>query len=145
MESTLQEPVESLETPKAAGLHHLSLTVTDVGASEAWYRRVLGLERVMVEEHEGGYAVVLSRPGTSLFIGLHHHDANRGERSEEVRTGLDHVAVHVETRSELDRWVEHFDRLGVPHGEICESTAPFPYALVAFRDPDNIQLEMIWS
>lgn len=145
MESTLQEAGESLDTPKAAGLYHLSLTVTDVAASEAWYRRVLGLERAMVEDHEGGYAVVLNRPGTSLFIGLHHHDGNGGERFDEVHTGLDHLAVHVESRGELDRWVEHFDRLGVPHGEISESTVPFPYALVAFRDPDNIQLEMIWS
>jgi catechol 2,3-dioxygenase-like lactoylglutathione lyase family enzyme len=145
MQPTVEAAPERTLVPRAGGLHHLSLTVTDIEASEDWYRRVLGLERVMVEQHEGGYAVVLNRPGTPLFIGLHHHARNGAERFDEVRTGLDHLAVHVHERAELDRWVGHLDRLGVPHGQITEATEPFPYALVVFRDPDNIQLELIWA
>ena len=51
------------------GYHHVALTVTDVVVSEQWYRRVFGLQRVMVEPHPDsvGYAVVLARPGTALF------------------------------------------------------------------------------
>ena len=131
--------------PSVGGLHHLSLTVTDVDVSEAWYRRVLGLERVMVEHHDGGYAVVTNRPGTPLFVGIHHHVGNNAESFSETRTGLDHLAFHVADRHELDRWVDHLDRLGIPHGAITEANEPFPYALVVFRDPDNIQLELMWS
>jgi catechol 2,3-dioxygenase-like lactoylglutathione lyase family enzyme len=128
------------------GIHHIGLTVPDVETSEAWYMRVLGLTRAFVEPHNGGtgYAVVLHRPGSPLYLGLDKHDANRGERFDEWRTGLDHVAFHVANRAELDAWAEHLDREGVSHSGIAESSEPFPSAVLVFRDPDNIQLELIW-
>lgn len=133
--------------PKLGGLHHIGLTVSDIEASEAWYVRVLGLTRAFVESHHGGtgYAVVLHRPGSPLFLGLDKHDGNQGERFEECRTGLDHVAIHVADRAELDAWVDHFDRQQVIHSGITEFTEPFPFAVLVFRDPDNIQLELIWQ
>jgi catechol 2,3-dioxygenase-like lactoylglutathione lyase family enzyme len=135
--------VESV--PTVVGLHHCGLTVTDLDASVAWYCRVFGLERVMTEPHEGGMAVVLNRPGTPLFIGLHRHDRNDGARADETVTGLDHLAFHVPERAMLESWVAHLDDLGIKHSDLYETTDPFPYALVVFRDPDNLQLEVIWS
>lgn len=139
-------PVET-DLPPVAGYHHVGLTVSDVGASEAWYGRVLGLRRVMVEQHGDGtgYAAVLARPDVPLFLGLTHHDGHGGETFNERRTGLDHLSFAVAARGDLDRWCEHLDRLGVPHSGVTERSEPFPYALVVFRDPDNIQLEVTWS
>jgi glyoxylase I family protein len=133
--------------PTLAGYHHIGLTVSDVAASEVWYRRVFGMERLMVEAHgEGaGYAVVLGVPGTPLCLGLDHHHDNPGQPFEERRTGLDHVSFAVGTREELDRWRGHLDQLAVPHSGIAGGTEPFDYALIVFRDPDNIQLEVTWS
>ncbi len=148
MTSTLTPMQAQTSVPRVGALHHIGLTVCDIEASEAWYTRVLGLTRAFVESHHGGgtgYAVVLHRPGSSLFLGLDKHEANLGERFAESRTGLDHVAFHVADRSELAAWVEHFDRQGVPHSGIKEFTEPFPFAVVVFRDPDNIQLELIWQ
>ena len=145
MELLAEAADETRAVPSVGGLHHVSITVTDVEASEAWYRNVLGLERVMVEPHDGGHAVVLNRPGTPLFLGIHHHEANDSERFSETRTGLDHLAFHVEQRSELNSWAQHLYSLGVPYSPIVESTEPFPYALIVFRDPDNIQLELMWA
>jgi glyoxylase I family protein len=54
------------------------------------------------------------------------------------------VAFHVVDRAELDTWAAHLERLGVPNAGITERTEPFPYAVLVFRDPDNIQLELIW-
>jgi catechol 2,3-dioxygenase-like lactoylglutathione lyase family enzyme len=133
--------------PQLAGINHLGLTVPDVEASEAWYGRVLGLSRLFVETHHRGtgYTVVLHRPDSPQFtLGLDQHQANRGERFDECRTGLDHVAFRVADRTELDAWAEHLERQGVPHAGITERTEPFPYAVLVFRDPDNIQLELIW-
>jgi glyoxylase I family protein len=133
--------------PKLAGINHIGLTVPDVEASEAWYARVLGLTRLFVEAHHlgTGQTVVLHRPDSPQFtMGLDKHDANQGERFDERRTGLDHVAFRVADRAELDAWADHFDREGVPHAGITERTEPFPYAVLVFRDPDNIQLELIW-
>jgi glyoxylase I family protein len=95
--------------------------------------------------HQGtGYAVVMARPDTALFLGLDHHTVHDGEAFGEHRTGLDHFAIGVERREDLDAWVEHFDRLGVAHSEINDRDEPFRYATLIFRDPDNIQLELIW-
>ena len=141
-------PVTSATVPCLGGLHHVGLTVPDVEKSEAWCGRVLGLNRAFVEPHNGGntgYAVVLNRPGTPLFLGLDMHHANEGERFAESRTGLDHISIAVAERQELDAWIAHFDREGVDHSGISEFTKPFPFAVVVFRDPDNIQLELIWS
>ena|SRR5947209_9362506 len=131
--------------PQLLGWHHVGITVRDLAASEVWYGRVLGLERAFIERHDGCHAVVMNRPGTPLFLGLYDHDANDGQRFAEHRTGMDHVSFAVPTREDLNRWAEHFDRLGVEHSPIAEVQEPFPFALIVFRDPDGVQLEVIWS
>src|SRR4051794_38980180 len=134
-------------TPALGRIHHFGLTVSDVEASEAWYCRVLGLERLGIEHHNRGtgHTVLLHRPGGDLDIGLDHHPAHEGERFEEHHTGLDHVSIHVSERADLDLWAAHLDALDVAHGEITEVTVPFAYATLVFRDPDNIQLELVWA
>lgn len=132
--------------PGLAGYHHICLTVTDVPASERWYERVLGLQRVMVEPHaDGGRSVVLARPGTPVFLGLAEHPTNGAEQFAEHRTGLDHVSLAVANRAELDGWRDHLDAIGVPHSDVTDVSEPFDYAVLVFRDPDNIQLEVTWS
>lgn len=132
--------------PTVAGYHHVGLTVCDVERSEAWYGKAFGFQRVFVEPHNGGtgYAVVMSIPGTSVFIGLDKHDDHQGERFAEHRTGLDHLSIGVATREDLDQWVEHLDALGIEHSKIDDITEPFPAATLCFRDPDNIALELTW-
>lgn len=132
--------------PVVTGYHHLGLTVCDLDRSEEWYGTVFGFQRAFVEPHYvgTGYAVVMTIPGTSIFMGLDKHDAHQGERFEEHRTGLDHLAIGVATREDLDGWVEHLDALGVEHSKINELTEPFPAATLCFRDPDNIALELAW-
>lgn len=80
--------------PTLAGYHHLGLTVRDIAASEAWYADTLGLVRAFVEKHdnESGYAVVMTSPGTSFFLGLDHHAEADRQVFDARRTGLDHVA-----------------------------------------------------
>jgi catechol 2,3-dioxygenase-like lactoylglutathione lyase family enzyme len=147
MEQVADSGVAERTVPRLGGIHHVGLTVSDVDASEVWYRRVLGLERVFVEAHHGGtgHTVVINRPGTALHLGLDHHEAHEGERFAEHRTGLDHLAIHVAERDELDAWTAHLDALGVSYSPITDCREPFPYATLVFRDPDNIQLELIWQ
>jgi glyoxylase I family protein len=61
------------------------------------------------------------------------------EPSDERRPGLDHVAFGVADRAELEEWAARLDELGVAHGDIVD--AGYGSGL-AFRDPDNIQLEL---
>ena len=132
--------------PPLTGVHHLGLTVRDVVASEAWYSRVLGLVRAFVEPHGtgNGYTVVMTRPGTALFVGLDHHpDADR-ELFSPLRTGLDHLALELASRAELDDWISHLEAQGVEHGTLSEGAEPAPHAMVVFGDPDGIPIELFW-
>ena len=146
MTTATETSPSSRTTPTVTGLHHLSLTVRDIAASEAWYNEVLGLVRGFAEPHAtgDGYAVVMTRPGTGLFVGLDHHpDADRQMFSPR-RTGLDHLALQVDSREAIDEWVRYLDEVGVEHETLFESTEPGPHALVLLRDPDGIPIELFW-
>jgi glyoxylase I family protein len=121
------------------GYHHVSLTVTDLRASVVWYTDLFGLQQVMEEKHDGGFAVVLMHPESPLFIGLHGHDGNDGRPFNETHTGLDHVSIGVPDRAALERWQAVLAQRGVIHSPISDQ--PWGSVLV-FRDPDNIQLEL---
>lgn len=130
------------------GVHHLSLTVTDLEASIAWYVRVFQTERIGVTvPHYGaehtGYSELLVEPHSGLIFGLHTNTGNGAEPFDEARTGLDHVSFAVAGREGLEAWVAWLDELGVPHTGIVDETEPITYSTVVFRDPDNIQLELI--
>ncbi len=132
--------------PELTGLQHLGLTVRDIVASEAWYAKVLGLVRAFVEPHpaDDGYAVVMTRPDTGLFIGLHHHPGADRSRFSPRRTGLDHLAVQLPSREAIEEWTTHLDAIGVEHEATVESAGPVPIALVLVRDPDGIPIELFW-
>ncbi|MFW3122431.1 lactoylglutathione lyase-like lyase [Mycolicibacterium mageritense DSM 44476 = CIP 104973] len=131
-----------------SGVHHLSLTVTDLEASVAWYQRVFRTERLDVKiphygREETGYSVLLPEPRSGLIFGLHTNTGNRGEPFDEARTGLDHVSFSVASRDDLVAWTVWLDSLGIDHTGVVDETDPIVYSTVVFRDPDNIQLELI--
>jgi glyoxylase I family protein len=135
--------------PAMTGFHHFSPTVSDVEASAAWYERVFGMNRVPVTfphygDEEGGYAVLMMDPKSGVTLGLHHHEANPGEPFAENRTGLDHISFSVASREDLDAWAAWLDSLGVPHSGVRDVTDPVPFSTLVFRDPDNLQLELIY-
>jgi len=134
--------------PAIIGVHHVSLTVTDLEASLAWYQRVFQAERpdIKVPHHgkeETGYSVLLPEPRSGLIFSLHTNTGNRGEPFDEAHTGLDHVSFSVAGRDTLQAWAAWLDELGVPNTGIVDETEPIRYSTVVFRDPDNIQLEII--
>jgi catechol 2,3-dioxygenase-like lactoylglutathione lyase family enzyme len=128
--------------PDVSGIHHVSVTVTDIERSVPWYSELLALTKLMEETHPDGtgYAVVLGKPDWSMCVGLHTHPTNTKERFSESRTGLDHVGFMVSSRAELDAWESRLTELGVEHSPINDQGG---YAVLVFRDPDNIQLEFM--
>ena len=134
--------------PGITGVHHLSLTVTDLDASLAWYQKVFTTGRLDLKvphygREETGYSVLLPEPRSGLILSLHRNVGNRGEPFDEARTGLDHVSFQVAGRADLQAWVAWLDELGIAHSGIVDETEPIAYSTVVFRDPDNIQLEII--
>jgi catechol 2,3-dioxygenase-like lactoylglutathione lyase family enzyme len=132
--------------PRFTGVSHIELTVRDADRSAAWYEQVLGMCRVAEhaeDEHPtpGVFARVVNvmHPTAGVVIGLIRHKSGKDEEFSEFRVGLDHLALTVETRDELEKWAEHLDLWGVQHSAISDQ----PYgSVLVFRDPDNIQLEL---
>jgi glyoxylase I family protein len=142
------ESVAGGAVPTIVGFHHFSPSVTDIEASVTWYERVFGMQRVPgVFRHygseEAGHGILLREPRSGIAIGIHYHGANKGERFDETRTGLDHMSFQVASRSELEAWRSRLDALGVPHSPITDIEEPNVHTVLVFRDPDNIQLEFI--
>ena len=129
--------------PLPAGLRlgPVHLTVTDLDRSMEFYTTIVGLslvtrfaDRVLL--HDGNLGVVLTPPGRELS------DAER--RFDEFRVGLDHLAFRVESPEDVDRAAEHLTAAGIDHSGVKPGRPPGS-RLVAFRDPDNIQLEFYYA
>lgn len=127
--------------PEFTGIHHVNFSVTDLDRSVAWYTDVLGLTKGWeMDDTDGrGRKVALLHPSSPLRIVLSLHQANPGGPANEFRTGLDHVALTVSDRDELEGWQRRFEELAVEHSPIKEGATGW---LITFRDPDNVQLEM---
>ena len=134
--------------------HHIRLTVTDLERSKAFYTEVLGFQVAMdtlppeddefygllVDNLQGG--IVLMNAGT--FIGLRPCDSSRHadkDAFDPFRVGLDHMSWTVENREVLEAAMAQLEERGIVHGGITELT-PFGIALLPFKDPDGIQLEI---
>lgn len=120
-------------------IHHLTLTVTDIARAQAFYTSLLGFQKV----GEFGPRVLLSNGNTIVVLtpASDPSQAIRDDRFNENRIGLDHVSFSVSSRAELEAAIRLFDEQGVSHGEI-KDLGPLSLYVLAFRDPDNIQLEL---
>ena len=121
-------------------VHHFRLTVSDVNRATDFYTRVLGFRKVM-DLNPGAF---LSNGAIGLGLGPSPDPARRGkvDRFDENRVGLDHMSFGVASRMALEDAVRVLDKHGVPHGEIKDLGQDFKLYIVAFRDPDNVQLEL---
>ena len=121
-------------------VHHVRLTVSDVDRSRAFYTEVLGFAHVM----DLPSGVFLSNGSVGLGIGPSPDPsrASSDDRFDEARIGLDHLSFAVASREELERAQQLLEERGVPHGEITDLGDAFGLYILAFRDPDNIQLEL---
>ena len=126
--------------PSITGFSHVSLTVSDRERSAAWYEEVLGFERHSDVEAETFGRTRMRQPDSGIMVTLTQHNAGSGDRFTETRTGLDHVSLYVPDLDDLHQWKRRFEEQGVDHSDIKE-TGPGS-AMITFRDPDNIQLEV---
>lgn len=95
----------------------------------------------MDEPAEHRRAVVLAIPGTDLLLGLcQFYEGSEGS-FDPTRVGLDHFAFSVESRANLDGWVDRLDELGIEHSGAIEVP---PGAILNLKDPDGIALALMW-
>jgi catechol-2,3-dioxygenase len=137
--ATWEEPM-----PEFAGVSHVELTVRDAERSAEWYSQVLGFTRLDVPDAYRtpgvtAHIVNLFHSHSGLNVNVMQHHAGEDTDFSELRVGLDHLALAVQSREELERWIEHLDECEVGHSPIHDMAYG---SVVVFRDPDNIQLEL---
>lgn len=120
------------------GIHHITLTVSDVSASVDWYQQLLGEAQVIEREGDGWKRIRLNWPD-GLVLSFTRHDASRaGEKFDHLRIGLDHIGLGCADEAEVRGWFDKLASLGFRHGPLED--APYGWAVTA-RDPDNIAVE----
>jgi glyoxylase I family protein len=122
-------------------IHHLTLTVTDLKRSLDFYTTLLGFQVLM---ELGPTRILMSNGQAVLAISL-APDPSRaitGDRFDENRVGIDHVSLGIASRAEIDQAARLMDERGVAHGEVKDLGEALGICVLAFRDPDNIQLEL---
>jgi len=126
-------------------IHHLGLTVTDADASAEWYANVLGFQRVGDYTSPDGarHKVFLRHDGLDVRLGLCQHASGGPDRFDETRLGLDHVAFAVHDVDELREWESRLRAREVRYTSATPANTLEGALVIVFRDPDNIQLELI--
>jgi glyoxylase I family protein len=125
---------------------HIRLTVTDITRSREFYESVFGWP-VNLEVPADANDATRERLAF-LFGGVIYNvgDSRLGLRPgaddgfDEDRTGLDHLAFQLGSKSELDEAATHLDALGIAHEPVKDIGVMY---ILEFRDPDDIALELV--
>ena len=118
---------------KTTGLNHIILTISDVAKSRAFYEGLLGFE---AQDFDNGFYFI---SGGIEFFFFPSRNPIPNDRFTEFRIGLDHLSFAAPNEEELDHLAERLLRAGVDTKGVETFRTGNRY--VAFRDPDNIQLE----
>ena len=123
------------------GFHHLTVRVSDLDRSRAFYS---ALPEFVLDQDFPDRAKLRYRIGTSgarLVLCAPLPGTPDGDRFDEHRIGLDHIAVGVSGgRDALAELESALLRAGAPTDGVHLDRAG-EQAMITFRDPDNVQWE----
>ena len=122
---------------QTSGLHHVVLTITQVERSRTFYRDLLGFETTdMAGEDFSGFYFFTG--GVAIFM-INSTQTIADDRFSEFRVGLDHLSFTAPDQDALHSLAEKLRAADVNTKGVEQFVTGNWY--VAFRDPDNIQLE----
>jgi glyoxylase I family protein len=123
-----------------AGISHVSLSVRDLTVSSTFYQQVFGFAVIDTVAGDDWSGIVCAHPSGAI-VNLQQHARNDGSPFDQQRTGLDHLALRVQTRAYLDDWMEKLAALDIAHSPIADREYG---SVLCLRDPDGIQLELFY-
>jgi glyoxylase I family protein len=123
---------------QSPGLNHVILTVSNIERSLAFYGDVLGFSITVIEgEPEKSFFFTC---GSVQFFFYPSRRPVSNDRFSEFRIGLDHLSFTAPNKEALQELADKLKAAGVD----TKGVEQFRHTgnwYVAFRDPDNIQLE----
>jgi catechol 2,3-dioxygenase-like lactoylglutathione lyase family enzyme len=124
--------------PNLIGIHHLKFAVADLARSLDYYERVFGAQRIEKFDHidPNGrlFAYIISIPGTDTPLELR---LNASAASRQI--GFDPVTFLVDSRVDLEKWINHLSVSRVPHSGLLVGALGW---LVAMEDPDGRRIRL---
>ena len=126
-----------------SGIHHVDLAVGDLERSLVFYKAVFGplgaTEAFRYPTYRGSEEVVYLRLGRQ-YLGLRQAD---GGEHRYYEVGMEHLAVFVDSRDEVDQTYERCLKLGAEiHFPPQEDRDEPGYWAVFFFDPDGFRIEV---
>ncbi|MGW6935132.1 VOC family protein [Lentzea sp. NPDC054927] len=118
------------------GIRGVKIPVTDLARSIDWYGQVFGFqvewEFADADEVVRGVAGTVGNGAAGLSLRL-----NPGKAT--AIAGFDPVNWAVETRKDLNEWIERLDELDIPHSPEIEASIGW---LLVFNDPDGLEIHV---
>ena len=122
-------------------LDHLNMSVADLAASEDWYGRVFGFERVEGGTYDGRPWAIL-RAGEALLCLYEHPERRAPDPEEHGHHGLSHFGLRITDRR---AWEETVAREKVEVGYGGEHRWPHSTAWYV-TDPTGYEIEVaLWD
>jgi len=115
---------------------HVALTVTDPSRSRAFYE-LLGFQ--LAEVMPNGFLLTNGNFMIGVRTAWDPARALENDRFDPARVGLDHMALAVSSRADLEDAVRLAAEHGIECGEITESG---PEYVLMLKDPDGVQVEL---
>lgn len=138
----MNEPPAHQRRLRIAGIHHLTLLCSDLEATTAFYRNILGMRMVkqtVNEDDQGARHLFFGddegRPGT-LVTCLEYP----GMEPATVGIGATHhFALAIDSEEELHAWREYLTAQGISCTEVMDRTF---FKSLYIRDPDGHIVEL---
>lgn len=115
------------------GIAHATLTVSNINQTKKFYETLFDTSFTLDNSR------VFSLIGIGVPIWFVQRHINKADRFDEKRIGLDHIAIAVKSKADLEEVELKLHQLQVANQGIEFFAGKYPY--IAFRDPDNIQTE----
>jgi len=123
-------------------LHHVELNVSDLRRSrEFWEWFLSGLGYDIFQEWEHGFSF---KQGETYLVFVQTEERFKNAPYHRKATGLNHLAFHAESRSQIDEMANALKQKGIPvlyEDKYPYAGGPEHYA-VFFEDPDRIKVEL---
>ena len=125
---------------RITGIHHVTLLVTDLDRSLAFYRNVLGMrlvkQTVNEDDRSARHFIFGHADGQPLITCLEYPDLDEGRVG---RGSTHHFALSVESEAELNAWRQYLEEKGIPTTEVLEREDS---KSIYLRDPDGHIVEI---